>query len=121
MAPETRYARSGEVSIAYQVFGEGPFDAVVSLPASSHTSPETRMDDIRAVMDAAGSERAAIIGWSALRRELADEHAVRERGPLAAALAELRDGSPEATDEELQALGACTHSGSALATNTSTR
>ncbi len=102
--PETRYARSGDVSIAYQVFGEGPFDVVLSLPSSSHvelawevpmlrallraarlvrpgdqlrqarrrplrqvaghSSPETRMDDIRAVMDAAGSERAAVIGWS---------------------------------------------------------
>ncbi|TMC49626.1 MAG: hypothetical protein E6J20_17780 [Chloroflexi bacterium] len=28
MEPETRYARSGEVSIAYQVVGEGPFDLV---------------------------------------------------------------------------------------------
>ena len=26
--PETRYARSGDVSIAYQVLGEGPFDVV---------------------------------------------------------------------------------------------
>jgi class 3 adenylate cyclase len=102
--PETRYARNGEVSIAYQVFGEGPFDMVLLLPWGSHVelawdvpvlralferlgsfarvinfdkrgvglsdkstgfaSPETRMDDIRAVMDAAGSERAAILGWS---------------------------------------------------------
>ena len=28
MAPEVRYARSGDVSIAYQVVGEGPFDVV---------------------------------------------------------------------------------------------
>src|SRR5947209_13893868 len=27
--PETRYARSGDVSIAYQVSGGGPFDLVV--------------------------------------------------------------------------------------------
>jgi len=181
MAPETRYARSGDVSIAYQVFGEGPFDVVVSLPASSHTeiaweapmmrayferlasfarvinydkrgvgmsdksagysSPETRMDDLRAVMDAAGSERAAVIGWSEgvrlslllaatypervwalvacggsagrirspeekerFLQELAAERAVRERDPLAAAFAEVRDGSPDATDDELRAL-----------------
>ena len=26
--PETRYARSGDVSIAYQVVGDGPFDLV---------------------------------------------------------------------------------------------
>jgi class 3 adenylate cyclase len=102
--PETRYARSDDVSIAYQVSGEGPFDVVLIPPLSSHvelmwTVPvartllerlssfcrlihldkrgtgmsdrvagvptlETRMDDVRAVMDAAGSERAALIGWS---------------------------------------------------------
>jgi class 3 adenylate cyclase len=104
MAPETRYARSGDVSIAYQVIGDGPFDVVFVPPATSHIelgwgvpatralfeglasfarliyfdkrgtgmsdrvagapTLETRMDDVRAVMDAAGSERAAIIGWS---------------------------------------------------------
>ena len=26
--PQTRYARSGDVNIAYQVLGEGPFDLV---------------------------------------------------------------------------------------------
>ena len=104
MPPETRYARSGDVSIAYQVVGEGPFDVVFVPPGSSHVelgweipgsrvlrdglasfarliffdkrgtgmsdrvtgapTLETRMDDVRAVMDAAGSERAAVIGWS---------------------------------------------------------
>ncbi len=29
MAPETHYARSGDVNIAYQVVGEGPRDLVV--------------------------------------------------------------------------------------------
>jgi len=181
MRPETRYVRSGDVSIAYQIFGEGPFDVVISLPSSSHlelaweapmmrayferlssfarvinfdkrgvgmsdksagySSPETRMDDIRAVMDASGSERAAVIGWSegvqlsilfaatypdrvwalvacggiagrgwgpeekerALQR-WASERAVQERDPMAAAFAQVRDGSPDATDEELRAL-----------------
>ena len=28
MGPETRYARSGDVNIAYQVVGDGPFDLV---------------------------------------------------------------------------------------------
>jgi len=100
--PETRYAKSGDVSIAYKVVGDGPFD-VVYVPAISHVElawtmldhhgeiprrlasfarliffdkrgmgmsdrvsgeppMETRMDDIRAVMDAAGSERAALFG-----------------------------------------------------------
>jgi class 3 adenylate cyclase/pimeloyl-ACP methyl ester carboxylesterase len=104
MAPETRYARSGDVSIAYQVVGDGPFDVVFVPPSTSHVelgwevppiravlegisafsrlivfdkrgtgmsdpvagapSLETRMDDVRAVMDAVGSERAALMGWS---------------------------------------------------------
>jgi class 3 adenylate cyclase/dienelactone hydrolase len=102
--PLTRYARSGDVSIAYQVLGDGPFDIVFVPPMVSnvelgwdvpnvHTflerlasfsrlihfdkrgtgmsdrvvgapTLETRMDDVRAVMDAAGSERAALVGWS---------------------------------------------------------
>jgi class 3 adenylate cyclase len=99
--PETRYARSGDVSIAYQVVGTGPPDLVSAAPIthleldwevpsaarfhrrlasicrvirfnqrgvgmSDHISGvptlESRMDDIRAVMDAAGSERAVIFG-----------------------------------------------------------
>ena len=44
--PETRYTRSGDVSIAYQVAGEGPFD-VVLVPSISHvelawTRPDTQ-------------------------------------------------------------------------------
>ena len=98
----TRYARSGDVSIAYQVFGDGPLDLVfapgfvsnielgwslpgraaflealacfarviqfdkrgtgMSDPVRGHASLETRMDDVRAVMDAARSERAALFG-----------------------------------------------------------
>ena len=104
MPPQTRYARSGEVGIAYQVFGEGEMDLVVAFPFLSHldllwenpaqshfverlgsfarvlvfdrrgvglSDPvagaptlEERMDDVRAVMDAAGSERAALLGMS---------------------------------------------------------
>jgi class 3 adenylate cyclase/dienelactone hydrolase len=102
--PETKYARSGDVHIAYQVFGSGDLDIVVvpgftshiellwehepaarsleglasfarvitfdrrgsglSDPAPDAPSLETRMDDVRAVMDAAGSERAALLGVS---------------------------------------------------------
>jgi class 3 adenylate cyclase len=99
--PETRYARSGDVSIAYQVMGDGPLDLVFAPPLShleldwetpsiagfygrlasscrlilfnqrgvgmsdriSGVPPlETRMDDIRAVMDAVRSKRAAVFG-----------------------------------------------------------
>lgn len=101
--PETRYARSGDVSIAYQVTGDGPFDLVwvpgfVSNVELTWQVPpqaafvrrlssfcrlirfdkrgtgmsdrvgianlETRMDDVRAVMDAVGSQRAALLGGS---------------------------------------------------------
>jgi pimeloyl-ACP methyl ester carboxylesterase len=34
--PPTRYARSGDVNIAYQVSGEGPFDVVFVPPFVSH-------------------------------------------------------------------------------------
>jgi pimeloyl-ACP methyl ester carboxylesterase len=99
-----RYAKSGEVSIAYQVTGDGPFDLVIvpgffshleldwEHPAPRHVFErlssfarlirfdkrgtglsdracglpdfETRMDDVRAVMDAAGSAQAALFGYS---------------------------------------------------------
>jgi hypothetical protein len=36
MQPETHYARSGEVSIAYQVVSEGPFDLVFVPGSVSH-------------------------------------------------------------------------------------
>jgi class 3 adenylate cyclase len=99
--PEVRYARSGDVSIAYQVVGEGPVDLIfvpfminliwaweqpifvdfcrrlsefsrlilldkrgtgLSDRPRDLPSFETRMDDIRAVMDDAGSDRAALLG-----------------------------------------------------------
>ncbi len=100
--PETRYARSGSVNIAYQVVGNGPLDLVLTsswvtnvdlvwgepllarflrrlasfsrlilfdkrgtgLSDRTASLPplEARMDDVRAVMDAAGSERAVIFG-----------------------------------------------------------
>ena len=105
--PEVEYARSGGVSIAYQVVGEGPVDLVFvpelsnllwywqhPLPASffrelasfsrlilldtrgaglsdrpRDLGPlETRMDDIRAVLDAVGSERAALFGLQSMGR-----------------------------------------------------
>lgn len=104
--PITRYAKSGDYSIAYQVVGDAPIDLVyvpgfVSHVESSWDDPdyarfldrlasfsrlimfdkrgtglsdrvpvkllptlEERMDDVRAVMEAAGSERAALFGVS---------------------------------------------------------
>jgi len=102
--PETRYAKSGDVRIAYQVVGGGPLDLVFvpgfvsnielfweipewvqffsRLAAFSRlilfdkrgtglsdrdvgiATLEERMDDVRAVMDAAGSEHAALFGIS---------------------------------------------------------
>lgn len=37
MVPETRYAKSGDVNIAYQVAGEGPVDLIL-VPGGSRTS-----------------------------------------------------------------------------------
>jgi pimeloyl-ACP methyl ester carboxylesterase len=102
--PETHYAKSGDVNIAYQVMGDGPLDLVVvpgfishlendwDEPRSAHflerlasfsrlirfdkrgtglsdrpgglPDLETRMDDVRAVIDAVGSERSALFGYS---------------------------------------------------------
>jgi pimeloyl-ACP methyl ester carboxylesterase/DNA-binding winged helix-turn-helix (wHTH) protein len=104
--PETMYARSGDVNIAYQVIGEAPIDLVFVMGWVSHLeyfwrepsfarfllrlasfarlilfdkrgtglsdrvplnelpTLEQRMDDVRAVMDAVGSERAALCGVS---------------------------------------------------------
>src|SRR5262245_5998611 len=104
MAVTTRYAKSGDLHIAYQVLGQGPLDLVVVPGFVSHLeiqqeSPwaghlyerlssfsrlirfdkrgtglsdrvsamptlEERMDDVRAVMDAVGSCRAALFGYS---------------------------------------------------------
>ena len=101
---ETRYARSGDTHIAYQVAGSGPLDLVFVMgwvssidwfwaePRVAHfmrrlagfsrlilfdkrgtglsdrvaelPTLEQRMDDVRAVMDAVGSKRAALFGIS---------------------------------------------------------
>ena len=104
MNPEVRYAKSGDVHIAYTVFGRGPETVIVFPGFISHVehvwdSPDQaawfnhlagrvrvvmfdkrgtglsdrvdqlpnldlRMDDARAVMDAAGIARAALMGVS---------------------------------------------------------
>ena len=102
--PETRYAKSGDTYIAYQIMGNGPIDLVLvpgylthldmqfeqplyasfvtqlatfcrlirfdkrgtglSDRLSAIPTLEERMDDVRAVMDSAGSTRAALLGYS---------------------------------------------------------
>lgn len=106
MRPETQYAKSGDVHIAYSVHGDGPLDLVSvpgwishleydwELPAYARfherlasfsrlirfdkrgtglsdrvsitelPTLEERMDDMRSVMDAVGSERAVLMGVS---------------------------------------------------------
>jgi pimeloyl-ACP methyl ester carboxylesterase len=104
MRPSTRYARSGELNIAYQVIGNGPLD-IVYIPGwvsnldyawefarmvhvferlsafarlilfdkrgtglsdrnVGFPTLEQRMQDVQAVMDAAGSQRAVLMGTS---------------------------------------------------------
>ena len=73
--PETRYAKSGDTRIAYQVIGRAArpglrsrlhFQTMGSDRVDTHHLPalETRMDDVRAVMDSVGSGRAALLGAS---------------------------------------------------------
>jgi len=102
--PKTTYAKSGDVNIAYQVFGSGPVDLVyipgwvsnidlmwscpelvnffeelgkfarvilfdkrgtgLSDRVVEFATLEERMEDITAVMDAAGSEKAVLFGHS---------------------------------------------------------
>jgi pimeloyl-ACP methyl ester carboxylesterase/hemoglobin-like flavoprotein len=105
--PRIRYARSGDVNLAYQIVGNGPLDLVLASGWLTHleigwqwpalaqlyrrlgsigrlivfdargtglsdpVAPgqpvllEEQMADLRAVMDAAGAERAAVIGFGA--------------------------------------------------------
>jgi hypothetical protein len=48
VTPEVRYARSGDVSIAYQVVGDGPFDLVWTPGALSHLPPGSSSSTSRA-------------------------------------------------------------------------
>jgi pimeloyl-ACP methyl ester carboxylesterase len=104
--PTTRYAKSGDYSIAYQIVGDGPIDLVYvpgfvshvehawedpdfarflerlalfsrlilfdkrgtglsdRVPVQELPTLEQRMDDVRAVMDAADSKKATLFGVS---------------------------------------------------------
>ncbi len=115
---ETRYAKSGDVNVAYQVAGEGPVDVVfvpgwvshvehgwdepsyapflerimrfsrlilfdrpgtgLSDPVDSLPTLEQRMDTVRAVMDAAGSEKAVRVCGLASANETVVSSTVRD-------------------------------------------
>ncbi len=104
MAPATRFAKSGDVHIAYQVVGAGRLDLILAYGYGSNVDVqwehprfaaflddladlgrliiydkrdtglsdrtgrtptlEQRVDDMRAVLDAAGSERAVVLGMT---------------------------------------------------------
>jgi class 3 adenylate cyclase len=70
--PRTRYARRDGAAIAYQTHGDGPFDLVFIAGVISHIEQlwedpalEEEVDDLAAVLDAVGSERAALHAYSA--------------------------------------------------------
>jgi class 3 adenylate cyclase/pimeloyl-ACP methyl ester carboxylesterase len=102
--PNTRYAQSGDVNIAFQIMGDGPIDIILVPGIVSHVeflhefpqytaflrrlatfarvvtfdkrgqglsdgisgapSLEQRVDDVRAIMDEIGSQRAVLLGLS---------------------------------------------------------
>lgn len=104
MLPETKYAKSGDINIAYQCLGKGALDLICVIGWVSNVeylweeptlssflnrlatfsrliifdkrgtglsdrvaqmpTLEQRMDDVRAVMDAVGSQKAALLGIS---------------------------------------------------------
>jgi hypothetical protein len=53
--PETRYARSGDVSIAYQVTGDGPFDVVLVPAFVSHVELAWQVPGLAAYIERLGS------------------------------------------------------------------
>jgi class 3 adenylate cyclase len=83
MKPETRYAKSGDVHIAYQVIGDGPIDLVIVpgwvshlefLTGMRHEAPSDRVLATVMFTDIVGStERVAAIGDRAWG-ELLDRH-----------------------------------------------
>jgi pimeloyl-ACP methyl ester carboxylesterase/DNA-binding CsgD family transcriptional regulator len=106
MEPDTHYAKSGVLNIAYSISGEGPIDLVMvpgfishleyawrepslarflrklsaycrvimfdkrgmglsdRLPSGLTPTLDERIDDVRAVMDAAGATRTVLFAWS---------------------------------------------------------
>jgi pimeloyl-ACP methyl ester carboxylesterase/DNA-binding CsgD family transcriptional regulator len=143
--PTTRYAKAGDLSIAYQVVGDGPCDIVLipglashieilweqpqwrrfvariaklgrfivfdkrgtglsdPLPVRGPLSLEQRMEDVTAVMDAAGSSKAVLLGISEggpMSLYLAAAHPERVAGLLMyGSTVPCTDDGPELTEQ----------------------
>jgi hypothetical protein len=65
--PNVRYAKSGNVNIAYQVIGDGPFDLFVVLGAASHVEHGGTKRSARPSSNAWGALRACSCSISAAR------------------------------------------------------
>jgi class 3 adenylate cyclase len=136
--PQTRYARSGDVNIAYQVHGDGPVDLLLNVGIISHlehlweepgvarlfdrlaefsrlivmdrrgtglsdplTGPlpvEEELEDVTAVLDAAGSEKAALYAHTA-SGPLAVHYAVRHPERVIALILYAATAVPTADEE----------------------
>ena len=57
-APDTRYAKSGDVHIAYRVFGDGPVDLVYVPGWVSHVELAWELPDLAAGSSASARSRA---------------------------------------------------------------
>jgi pimeloyl-ACP methyl ester carboxylesterase len=141
----TKYAKSGDVHIAYRVFGDGPRDIILVPGTVSHVelywelptneyllkrlcafarvivfdkrgqglsdrvaqqTMDERVDDVRAVMDAARSKRATIYGWSEggqLSITFAARHPERTEGlVLYGTYASMRSGPSVVSPEQFE-------------------
>src|SRR5690348_14973202 len=100
MAPETRYARSGDVAIAYQVVGDGPFD-LIWVPGAISNVELTWEDPPRVLLPAARGllppDPLRQARYGALRprqrnREPGDPYGRRSRGSRRCRVATRRRG-----------------------------
>jgi hypothetical protein len=76
--PETRYARSGDVMIAYQVLGEGSFDVVVAPGFVSHVELQWEAAGWAAFLRGV-AEHARVLVFDKRGTGMSDRVAVRPR------------------------------------------
>jgi hypothetical protein len=79
MQPEIRYAKSGDVHIAYQVFGAGSLDLVYIPGFISNIETYWERPEFAAWLHRIGT-RARVIGYSGDRRSPCSAHYGRGRG-----------------------------------------